>query len=206
MPAKEHWNRLYTKKPAAAVGWFQEHAGRSLRLIRDSGVTTAAPLIDVGGGASTLVDDLIELGYSAITVLDAAAAALAAAQERLGPRASRVQWLEADITTVVLPELAYELWHDRAVVHFLTAPEQRAAYVRQMIRALRPAGHVIVATFAQDGPTHCSGLPVVRYSAPQLAAAFGESFKLLGYENEEHRTPSGTLQQFLYCRFRKSAG
>jgi SAM-dependent methyltransferase len=165
MRLKDHWERVYRTRPADAVSWFQKHADQSLRLIRDTGVPASASIIDVGGGASTLVDDLLACGYANVTVLDLSRAALIAAQARLGPLAGRVRWLEADITTIELPVHAYDVWHDRAVFHFLTSPEQRAAYVGAVIRAVKPGGHVIVATFAADGPTQCSGLPVVR-SAP----------------------------------------
>ena len=205
MQAKDHWERVYTTKSANAVSWYEEHAEHSLRLIQGTGVGTSADLIDIGGGASTLVDDLLDAGYSRLTVLDLSAAALAAAQKRLGQLASRVQWLEADITTVVLPARAYDVWHDRAVFHFLTGAEQRAAYVQAVLRAMRPGGHVIVATFADDGPEQCSGLPVRRYSPGDLHAEFGQPFELLKHEREEHHTPFGTIQKFVYCYCRKSA-
>jgi 2-polyprenyl-3-methyl-5-hydroxy-6-metoxy-1,4-benzoquinol methylase len=205
MDTKKHWDRVYTTKSADAVSWFQAHADQSLRLIRDTGVATSAPIIDVGGGASTLVDDLLHSGYSALTVLDLSAAAIAAAQRRLGSRAREVKWLEADITTVALPVHFYDVWHDRAVFHFLTSPEQRSAYVQAAIYAVKPGGHVIVATFAEDGPTRCSGLPVVRYRPDQLHAQFGQPFELLKHEKEEHRTPFGTVQKFVYCYCRKAS-
>ncbi len=199
MQPKEHWERIYSTKPTDSVSWFQAHAEQSLRLIRGTGVPLSAPVIDVGGGASTLVDDLLQRGYAALTVLDLSAAALAAAQKRLGPRASAVQWIAADITSASLPLHAYDVWHDRAVFHFLTAPHERRAYVEAVLRAVKPGGHVIVATFAEDGPTRCSGLPVVRYSANDLHAEFGAPFTLLRHEKEEHHTPSGTAQKFVYC-------
>jgi SAM-dependent methyltransferase len=174
-------------------------------LILDSGVARSDSIIDVGGGASTLVDDLLRDGYGALTVLDLSAAALAAAQRRLGRRAREVQWVEADITTVALPLHAYDLWHDRAVFHFLTSPEQRAVYVQAVIRAVKPGGHVIVATFAEDGPTQCSGLPVMRYRADDLHAEFGQPFELLKHEKEAHHTPFGTVQKFVYCYCRKAS-
>ena len=204
MQIKAHWEKVYSTKAPDTVSWFQRHAEQSLRLIRDTGVPTSAPIIDVGGGASTLVDDLLDSGYSAIMVLDLSAAALAAAQQRLGPRAIRVQWLEADVTTASLREHAYAVWHDRAAFHFLTTPEQRAAYVRAVLRAVIPGGHVIIATFADDGPTRCSGLPVMRYSPAQLHAEFGQQFELVKHAREAHQTPSGTVQQFVYCYFRKA--
>jgi SAM-dependent methyltransferase len=205
MHSKKHWEQVYTTKATNAVSWFQEHADQSLRLIRDSGVARSDSIIDVGGGASTLVDDLLRDGYGALTVLDLSAAALAAAQRRLGRRAREVQWVEADITTVALPLHAYDLWHDRAVFHFLTSPEQRAVYVQAVIRAVKPGGHVIVATFAEDGPTQCSGLPVMRYRADDLHAEFGQPFELLKHEKEAHHTPFGTVQKFVYCYCRKAS-
>jgi SAM-dependent methyltransferase len=205
MRSKEHWEQVYTTKATNAVSWFQAHADQSLRLIRDSGAAMSASIIDVGGGASTLIDDLLTSGYRALTVLDLSAAALAAAQRRLGGRARAVRWLEADITAVTLPVHAYDLWHDRAVFHFLTSSEQRAAYVQAVIRAVKPGGHVIVATFAEDGPTQCSGLPVMRYDADALHAEFGRPFELLKHEKEEHHTPFGTVQKFVYCYCRKAS-
>lgn len=204
MKPEDHWNHVYETKTSDSVSWFQEHAEQSLRLIRATGMPTSASIIDVGGGASTLVDDLLLNGYRTLSVLDLSAKALAAAQQRLGPRASEVNWIEADITRVALPAHAYDIWHDRAVFHFLTAPEQRRAYVDTVLRAVKPGGHVIVATFAEDGPTQCSGLPVMRYSADGLHSEFGAPFTLLQHEREEHLTPSGSVQRFVYCYCRKN--
>jgi ubiquinone/menaquinone biosynthesis C-methylase UbiE len=204
MKPEEHWNHVYETKTSDSVSWFQEHAEQSLRLIRATGMPTSASIIDVGGGASTLADDLLMNGYRTLSVLDLSAKALAAAQQRLGPRASEVHWIEADITRVALPAHAYDIWHDRAVFHFLTAPEQRRAYVDTVLRAVKPGGHVIVATFAEDGPTQCSGLPVMRYSADGLHSEFGAPFTLLQHEREEHLTPSGSVQRFVYCYCRKN--
>jgi SAM-dependent methyltransferase len=201
---QDHWNRVYTAKAPNTVSWFQEHAAQSLRLIRATGVSRSAAIIDVGGGASTLVDDLIDDGYSAVTVLDLSPVALAIARRHLGPHASNVTWLEGDITTIPLTEGAYDVWHDRAVFHFLTTPAERHAYVAQVLRAVKPGGHVIIATFAEDGPSQCSGLPVMRYSADTLHAEFGTPFTLARHEKEEHRTPSGTMQRFVYCHFRRA--
>jgi len=199
MQSKDHWEKLYSTKATNAVSWFQEHADLSLRLIRATGVTPDGSIIDVGGGASTLVDDLVAAGFHNVTVLDLSSAALSAARSRLGPRASTVHWLEADITKASLPARAYDVWHDRAVFHFLTAPEDRAEYVRAVLHSVKPGGHVIVATFAEDGPTQCSGLPVMRYSADELHSEFGERFSLLTHDKEAHHTPFGTVQQFVYC-------
>jgi 2-polyprenyl-3-methyl-5-hydroxy-6-metoxy-1,4-benzoquinol methylase len=204
MTLKEHWEHVHATKATDAVSWFQPHAERSLRLIRESVVPPSAAIIDIGGGTSTLVDDLLREGYSDLTVLDLSAAALAKAKERIGERASRVTWIEADITEAVLPEAAYDVWHDRAVFHFLTDPKQRRAYVRAAIGSVKPGGHLIVATFADDGPTKCSDLPVQRYNAEALHAEFGEVFALIRHENEAHQTPFGTVQQFVYCLFQRT--
>jgi SAM-dependent methyltransferase len=201
--SKRHWEKIYSSRAATQVSWFQAHAERSVRLIRDAGVPTTASIIDVGGGASTLVDDLLASGYANVTVLDLSGAALAAAKARLGARAAAVHWLEADVLAAPLPAHAYDVWHDRAVFHFLTTPEERRGYVDAVLRAVRPGGLVIVATFAPDGPTECSGLPVMRYDADQLHGEFGEPFVLLGHEEEAHRTPAGNVQQFIYCFCRK---
>jgi len=205
MQSKEHWDHVYSTRPIEAVSWFQEHAGVSLRLLRDTGVPCSAAIIDVGSGASTLVGDLLDQGYSALTVLDLSAAALATAKARLGPKANRVHWIEANITTASLPPHAYDVWHDRAVFHFLTSQDERTAYVETVFRSVKPGGHLIVATFAEDGPTQCSGLPVMRYSADALYAQFSSAFTLLKHEREKHDTPSGAVQTFVYCYCRKIA-
>jgi 2-polyprenyl-3-methyl-5-hydroxy-6-metoxy-1,4-benzoquinol methylase len=206
MQTKAHWEKVYATRAATEVSWFQPHAERSLRLIRDAGVPPTARIIDVGGGASTLVDDLLEAGYRDITVLDLSANALAVARARLGPRAADVHWLEADVLEAELPAQGYDVWHDRAVFHFLTDAEARRAYVRQVLHAVRPGGLVIVATFALDGPTQCSGLDVMRYDAEGLHAEFGAPFTLLAHETETHQTPAGRVQQFTYCLCRKAEG
>lgn len=203
MQAKDHWEKVYTTKAPEAVGWFQPRAEMSLELIKASGAGKDAGIIDVGGGASMLVDDLVAEGYGDLTVLDLSAAALNAARQRLGARENLVRWIEADITDVDLPANRYDVWHDRAVFHFLTTPEQREAYVRTVFRSVKPGGHVIVATFAEDGPLQCSGLPVVRYRAGELHAEFGEAFTLLKHRKEAHTTPFGTVQQFMYCYCRR---
>jgi len=203
MQPKHHWEKVYETKSANTVSWFQEHAEQSLRLIRETGVPLTASIIDVGGGASTLVDDLLETGYQSVTVLDLSGAALAAAQKRLGSQAKSVRWIDANITSAELPAHAYDVWHDRAVFHFLISAADRHAYVEAVLRAVKPGGHVIVATFAEDGPTQCSGLPVMRYSAGDLHAEFGSPFTLLRHEKEEHHTPTGNVQKFVYCYCRK---
>lgn len=203
MHPKDHWEKVYTSKATDAVSWFQEHADLSLDLIRTTGAGKDAGIIDVGGGASRLVDDLVAAGYRDLTVLDLSAAALSAARRRLGDKECMVRWIEADITKVELPAGRYDIWHDRAVFHFLTTPEQREAYVQTVFRSVKPGGHVIVATFAEDGPLQCSGLPVMRYRPDELHDQFGEAFTLLKHQKEEHHTPAGTVQQFVYCYCRR---
>jgi SAM-dependent methyltransferase len=205
MQSKKHWEQVYSTKAVDAVSWFQEHAETSLRLIQVTAVPLNAAIMDVGGGASTLVDDLLARGYMNVTILDLSAAALRAAQGRLGPRARLVTWVEADITKVELPLRYYDVWHDRAVFHFLTDPQDRHAYVNAVLRAVKPGGHVIVATFAEDGPTQCSGLPVMRYSAEELHSEFGAPFTLVQHDKESHHTPFGMIQEFTYCYCRTSA-
>lgn len=203
MQSKDHWEKVYTTKASDTVSWYQPHADTSVALIRATGAALDASIIDVGGGASTLVDDLLALGYTNLTVLDLSSAALAAARQRLGSKASGVRWIEADITQAGLPDRKFDIWHDRAVFHFLTSPEERAAYVQAVFRAVKPGGHVIVASFAEDGPDQCSGLPVMRYRPDELHAEFGEAFALLKHKKEAHHTPTGTVQQFVYCYCRR---
>ncbi len=203
MQSKAHWENVYTTKSTDAVSWFQEHANLSLDLIKATGAGRDAGIIDVGGGASTLVDDLLAEGYTDLSVLDLSGAALQAARKRLEAQADKVHWIEADITQADLLPGRYDIWHDRAVFHFLTDAADRAAYVRTVLRSVKPGGHVIVATFAEDGPMQCSGLPVMRYGADELHDEFGAAFTLLKHQKEAHRTPFGTEQQFVYCYCRK---
>ncbi len=199
MSDKTHWETIYATKPTTQVSWYQEHPTLSLAYIQRTGVGKTGEIIDVGGGASTLVDHLVGEGYEHITVLDISGAALTAAQTRLGAEASLVTWVEADVTRTPLPAHHYDVWHDRAVFHFLTNPDDRHRYVEMVKHAVKPGGHVIVATFATDGPTHCSGLEVARYDATTLHDEFGDEFALLHSDNEEHQTPFGTRQKFIYC-------
>jgi len=196
---KTHWDHVYQSRPSDAVSWYQPHAWRSLELIREVAPRCDASILDVGAGASTLVDDLLDAGMTSVSVLDISDSALQVARERLGHRARQVRWIDGDITTVALEPGSVDVWHDRAVFHFLTEPAQRAAYVRQVRRAVRPGGHVIVAAFGPNGPLQCSGLPVVRYGPGELHAQFGDAFQLLDHQSEDHRTPSGAIQQFVYC-------
>jgi len=202
MNSQDHWERIYAEKAPDAVSWYRPHLEKSLSLIEQFAPTTSAAIIDVGGGESTLVDDLLARGYGNITVLDISQAAINASRRRLGSASERISWLVADITGVDLDVSAYDVWHDRAVFHFLTAKSDRVAYVRQVARAVRRGGHVIVSTFGTDGPVKCSGLDVIRYDADSLHREFGVQFQLLASSKELHQTPSGTLQQFLYCHCR----
>lgn len=197
--AKNHWDTVYRTKAPDAVSWYRAHLERSLALIRRAAPDPSAAIIDIGAGESTLVDDLLAGGYRDITVLDISPAAIEVAKQRLGARAQDVTWLAADITETSLPAERYDVWHDRAVFHFLTGAEQREAYVRQVRRAMKPGGHVIVATFGPEGPEKCSGLDVVRYDADTLHGEFGPRFRLVEHATELHQTPFGTTQQFLYC-------
>ena len=205
MSQREHWQTVYRRRQASEVSWYQPEAKVSLDLIRRVAPDLDAPIIDVGGGASTLVDGLLDVGYRHVTVLDIAGASLAVARNRLGKRAGAVAWGEADILTAVLPWAGYAVWHDRAVFHFLTNPTDRARYVAKTRESVRPGGHVIVASFALDGPTECSGLDVMRYSPDTMHAQFGEGFRLLDSVREEHHTPSGPTQAFVYCLCRVSS-
>jgi len=202
--AKTHWEKVYTTKAPDAVSWYCPHLRTSLALIARAAEAPSASIIDVGGGESTLVDDLLLRGYKNITVLDVSQIAVDLTKSRLGSAAGQVRWLVGDITEIELEPFAYDVWHDRAVFHFLTAREQRMAYVRQVARSVKPGGHVIVSTFGPEGPTKCSGLEVTRYDAESLHGEFGSRFRLVESSKELHQTPSGTIQQFLYCYCRSS--
>jgi SAM-dependent methyltransferase len=199
MSSKAHWESVYETRPADEVSWYQSSAALSVELIRRVQPTRTGPVIDVGGGASVLVDELLALGYDDVSVLDIATAALAASSARLGPLAHAVRWLHEDVLSAHLPSAYYAVWHDRAVFHFLTTRAEREAYVAQVLRAVRPGGHVLVATFAGEGPARCSGLLVERYSPERLHAEFGPEFRLLASEREDHETPNGAHQPFIYC-------
>ena len=199
----EHWERVYQTKRTDEVSWFRPHLETSLELIRETDVPPDSPIIDVGGGASTLADDLLAAGYSDLTVLDLSTAALDVVRARLGPRASNLKLICADITTAVFPAGCFRVWHDRAVFHFLTDVTDRDRYISQVRRAVVPGGHVIVGTFGPEGPQRCSGLPTARYDAETLHAVFGAEFELLDRREERHLTPAGVSQQFTYCLCRR---
>lgn len=198
-----HWDGVYISKPHDTVSWYQPHSMISLDMIAQAGLPADGSLIDVGAGASALVDDLLALHRYRLTVLDIAPQALAVSQKRLGEQAAQVSWIVGDVTRVDLPAQAFDVWHDRAVFHFLTDAADRTAYVAQVARAVKPGGHVILATFASDGPEQCSGLPVVRYEPADLAAIFASAFTLVSSRRESHVTPAGRVQHFVYCDFVK---
>ncbi len=199
MDARAHWEKVYRDKPPDAFSWYRPHLETSLDLIECAAPARSASIIDVGGGESTLVDDLLARGYRNVTVLDISPTALEVTKSRLGRLAEQVQWIAAGLLQADLAPHKYDVWHDRAVFHFLTSDDERAAYVQQALRAVKPGGHVIVSTFGPAGPQKCSGLNVVRYDAGTLHDQFGRRFRLLESRQELHRTPFGTNQQFLYC-------
>jgi 2-polyprenyl-3-methyl-5-hydroxy-6-metoxy-1,4-benzoquinol methylase len=199
MNTEKHWEKIYREKPPDAVSWYRPHLETSLALIEKATPERGVSIIDVGGGESTLVDDLLAAGYQNITVLDISQTAIDVTKRRLGCASDPIHWIAADILTCELASQAYDVWHDRAVFHFLTAMDQRATYVRQVARAVKPGGYVLVGTFGPEGPTKCSGLEVARYDAKSLHAEFGVRFQLLDSIKELHDTPLGTTQQFLYC-------
>lgn len=195
-----HWDDVYEKKRADEVSWYEPRPEKSLELIRSTGIQVIEPVIDVGGGASLLVDELLAAGYGDLTVLDVSASVLEKLRNRLATAASSVRLLHQDVTCF-RPARQYALWHDRAVFHFLTQPEDRRRYIEALQRGVRPGGHVLMATFGPSGPERCSGLPTVRYDAPALAAELGADFALVESFLAVHRTPWNSDQQFLYCRF-----
>lgn len=199
MDTQAHWEKVYQTKAPDQVSWFSPHLRTSLSLIERAAGGRYASIIDVGAGAATLVDDLVARGYAKITVLDISRAAIELAQKRLGEASKPVQWLQGNVTEENFPAHTYDVWHDRAVFHFLTKPEERIAYVRNVAWAVKPGGHVIVSTFGPEGPQKCSGLDVMRYDSESLHHEFGARFRLIESSKELHQTPFGTVQQFLYC-------
>ncbi len=206
MDPKQHWEQVYRTKRPTEVSWYRPHLELSLQLIERAVPDRHAAIIDVGGGESTLVDDLLARGYGNVSVFDLSATALEVARERLGAHAGQVRWMCGDVLIFPFAPHGFDLWHDRAVFHFLTDPSDRAAYVRQVAHAVMPGGYVIVATFGPEGPVKCSGLDVVRYDAEGLHDQFGASFRLMDHQSEIHRTPWGTTQQFTYCYCRLAPG
>ncbi|MHB8447702.1 MAG: class I SAM-dependent methyltransferase [Rudaea sp.] len=199
--SQSHWNRVYTIRAADAVSWYQAQPQISLELIAAANLPPDAPIIDVGGGASVLVDCLLAQGRSALSVLDISTAALSRARARLGTNAAKVRWIEADVREFT-PAQRYDLWHDRAVFHFLTDSADRAAYMAALRRSLSPRGQVVMATFALDGPARCSGLDVAHYDAASLHAEFGADFEMHESRREMHITPVGAEQRFTWVHLR----
>jgi len=199
MDVKTHWEKVYQTKAPDAVSWYKPHLETSLNLIERTSATPSSAIIDVGAGESTLADDLLSLEFQNITVLDISETAIDVCKKRMGAAANRVHWLIADVTRTKLEPGVYDIWHDRAVFHFLTAMEQRVSYVSNVARSVKRGGHVIVSTFGPEGPTRCSGLEVMRYDAEYLHSEFGERIRLVESCKELHNTPFGTTQQFLYC-------
>ena len=195
---KSHWEQVYESKKPTDVSWYQPVPEKSLQLIHATGVDSADAILDVGGGASTLVDNLLADGIEDVTVLDISAQALRESRSRLGESADSVHWIESDVTEF-RPERRYDLWHDRAVFHFLIEAVDRKRYIRIAKDALRAAAHLVLATFGPEGPLRCSGLEIRRYGIEQLQDLFGADFELRQYETQDHETPSGSVQQFLYC-------
>lgn len=199
---RAHWNHIYETKAGNELSWFQEHPAISLDLIRATGAKPDTAIIDIGGGASRLVDALLDEGFHALTVLDISESALAAARARLGPRSAKVAWIAADVTAWE-PSETYDVWHDRAAFHFLTEAAGRQSYAERVTKAVRPGGHVIIGTFALDGPERCSGLPVLRHDAASIGAFLGKSFALVESRRHDHVTPAGRTQRFQFSLFRR---
>ena len=200
---KTHWENIYKTKFSKDVSWFKPRLDKSLELILKHGLSKDVAIIDVGGGASTLPDDLLDKGFKNITVLDISTEAIKVSKDRLGKKASFVQWIEADITQASLKPSHYDLWHDRAVFHFLTSVHDRRKYIDQLKQSLKSGGHAIISTFSLKGPLKCSGLEIIRYSSETLCAELGDLFNLIESFEENHPTPFGTAQAFVYCCFKK---
>lgn len=203
LSSAEHWDRIYRSKRSDELSWFQREPQMSLALIRQATSDPESPIIDIGGGASMLVDELVAAGYRRISVLDLSLAGLSQASRRLGAAGAAVNWIHGDVLTGELPQSGFDVWHDRAVFHFLVAEGDRARYLARARAALKPGGHLLIATFAHDGPTKCSGLPVVRYTRESLHSELGEDFRVVESVREVHITPSGAQQAFVYllCSF-----
>jgi SAM-dependent methyltransferase len=194
-----HWQNVYRTRTADSVSWYRPHLDVSIELLELAGLSADSRVIDIGGGASTLVDDLLDRGVRDLSVLDISDRALAMARKRLGDRAKEVNWYVGDILHAMLPTGGFDLWHDRAVFHFLTDPAEAARYAQLAAEAVRIGGHAVIGSFALDGPECCSGLPVARRSAEDIAGIFAPTFSLLQRREERHLTPAGTDQSFVYA-------
>ena len=203
MDPKVHWESIYRTKQPSEMSWYQPYPTRSIELLLRAGVSLGSSIIDIGGGDSTFVDALLDREFRNITVLDISSGAIERARARLGARANEVAWIEGDVRFVDLAAQAYDVWHDRAVFHFLTQPDDRTRYMAQVAGALRHGGTLIIATFALEGPPQCSGLPVTRYDAGGLATQLGDEFALQESLTDVHRTPAGVEQAFTYARFQR---
>jgi len=199
---KSHWETVYATKAENEVSWYQQDPAPSLELIGLARPMPDTTIVDIGGGASRLIDSLVARGFRRVTVLDISQAALDAAKARLGEAASEVEWVAADVTRWS-PAHSFDIWHDRAAFHFLTDPADRSAYMARLTQALAPRGHVVIGTFAIDGPEKCSGLPVNRYDAASLAGEFGEGFELVDSRRQDHATPWNAIQRFQFCVFQR---
>jgi SAM-dependent methyltransferase len=199
-----HWQKVYRTRTADSVSWYRPHLDVSIELLERAGLSADSRVIDIGGGASTLVDDLLDRGVRDVSVLDVSDEALAMARKRLGDRAKEVNWYVADVLYAVLPAGGFDFWHDRAVFHFLTDPTEAARYAQCAAEAVRIGGHAVIGGFAPDGPERCSGLPVARRSAEDIAGIFASRFSLLRKREERHRTPAGTEQSFVYTLMLRS--
>lgn len=202
--SKDHWESVYRTKHSNAVSWFSPHLGTSMQLLELAGLSPQSRVIDIGAGASTLVDDLLDRGLTHITAVDIAQNSLDIARARLGPRAASVQWIVADVTKLTLPAASIDLWHDRATLHFLVDPEAAQSYVRLATESIAPGGHAVIGCFAADGPERCSNLPIARRDPAELAALFGSSFTLVQSRREIHCTPSGSSQPFAFALLRRA--
>jgi ubiquinone/menaquinone biosynthesis C-methylase UbiE len=202
MNPRDHWEAVYRSKAANQVSWYRPHLEVSLELIKRAAIDSDAAILDVGGGESTLVDDLMASGYRNISVMDISETALKVTKKRLGAVAEGVRWIAGDVTALLLPQHSVDVWHDRAVFHFLMAAEDRAAYVRNVLHCVRPGGHVIIGSFGPEGPERCSGLAVARYDCGSLQRVFGRSFLMVETREELHVTPGSDTQQFVYSRLR----
>ena len=204
MERKKHWEQVYATKSPDRVGWYKPRLETSLEWIGALQLGADAPIIDIGGGASTLVDDMLDAGYRDLTVLDIAESALRQSRARLGDRAERVDWIVGDVTEIVLPSQHFALWHDRAVYHFLVEARDRRRYREQALSTLRPGGYLLIGVFAPEAPPTCSGLPVERWDRERLAVELGAGFELLLHHKELHVTPGGVEQMYSYALFQRA--